>query len=68
VATLQDAIDWLSRKTRHHVNVIRSIKRTLSCHGDGADWKAAASMENKMFAALWGRPADKHYGTGDKSG
>ncbi|XP_025408031.1 ethylmalonyl-CoA decarboxylase-like isoform X2 [Sipha flava] len=59
VATLQDATDWLSQKTRHHVNVIRAIKRTLSCHDDGTDGRAAALMERKIFAPLWGGPANQ---------
>ncbi|XP_025419588.1 ethylmalonyl-CoA decarboxylase-like [Sipha flava] len=58
-ATLQDATDWLSRKNRHHVNVIRAIKRTLSCHGDGANRRAATLMERKIFAVLWGGPANR---------
>lgn len=67
MATLQDVTDWLSLKTRHPVNVIRAIKGSLSCYGDGVDQRASELIESKIFAPLWGGSADQHHDTADKS-
>lgn len=59
VATLEDAVQWLSPKIRHDVNVIRAIKRTRLCHETGLDKRAASIMERKIFAPLWGGDANQ---------
>lgn len=56
-ATLADVAEWLTRKTRHHVNVIRAIKRTQQYY-DGSAVEAAL-MERKVFAPLWGGTANR---------
>jgi len=57
VATLSDAIVWLSQKIRQDVNVIKAIKRTRLCYNDELDWQAATLMERKIYAPLWGGPS-----------
>ncbi|VVC30838.1 Crotonase superfamily,ClpP/crotonase-like domain [Cinara cedri] len=59
VATLADAVQWLSPKVRHDVNVIRAIKRTRLCHEAGLVSRAASLMERKIFAPLWGGDANR---------
>lgn len=58
VATLADAVQWLSLKIRHDVSVIRAIKRTLLCHGAGLDRREASLIERKIFVPLWGAPVN----------
>lgn len=59
-ASLADVAEWLTRKTRHDVNVIRAIKRTRQCYDGGVESPAAATlMERKIFAPLWGGTANR---------
>lgn len=57
--TLTDAVAWLSQKTVHDINVIRAIKRTLTCYDDTLDWQRASLMERRIFAPLWGGEANR---------
>lgn len=60
VATLTDAVEWLSHKVRHDVNVIRAVKRTWLCYVcNGPDWRAAASTERNIVVPLWGGSANR---------
>lgn len=58
VATLADAAEWLSQKVRHDANVIRAVKRMRLCHLDGPI-EGRALAERKIFAPLWGGPANR---------
>lgn len=57
VTALTDAVEWLSRKVKHDVNVVKATKRTWQCYDGGLDWRTAALMECKIFAPLWSGPA-----------
>jgi len=59
VATFKDAVEWLSQKVHHDVTVVRAVKRMRLCHVDKPDWAAAALAERKIFAPLWGGPANR---------
>lgn len=59
VATFRDAVEWLSRKVRHDVTVVRAVKRTRVCHIGQPDSATTALAERKIFAPLWGGPANR---------
>lgn len=58
-ATFADAVEWLSRKVRHDVSVVRAVKRTRLCHLDALEWPTTALAERRIFAPLWGGPANR---------
>jgi len=57
--SLAGAMDWLRRKVQHHGHVVRAVKRTRLVYLDGFGPRDAVDAECRIFAPLWGGPANR---------